>query len=147
MSELFTIKENIFEQSKMTALLGLETNTKLIRFKIDYLNLIIDLLTDYHNEYTFKEYNEYCWIVKKNIRWLQEELDEHEPGVQRLILRLQDNKEDEEYLMNSHLRVSEYIKYWNECYEEYVKKRQSLETGEIHVLDTFKCIEDYKNTN
>lgn len=37
MSEPFTISENILEQAKKTALLGLEINTKLIRFKIDFL--------------------------------------------------------------------------------------------------------------
>jgi hypothetical protein len=145
MTELTAISEDIFEQANKTALLGLETNTRLIRFKIDYLNLIVDMLTDINNETPFENYKHYCWIVKKNIRWLDEELDAHEPGVQRLILRLKDNKDDEQYLMNCHLRVSEHIKLWNESYDEFVKKRLQLESGEIHVLDTFKHIEQFKN--
>ena len=145
MTELTAINEDIFEQAKQTALLGLETNTRLIRFKLDYLNLIIDLLTDINDENPFENYKHYCWIVKKNIRWLEEELDAYDPGVQRLIIRLEDNKEDEQYLMNCHLRVSEHIKSWNDEYEMFIHKRSQLESGEIHVLDTFKCIENFKN--
>ena len=141
MSELFTINENILEQAKQTAILGLETNTKLIRFKIDFFNLIIDLLTEKHEDYPIQKYDEYCWIVRKNIRWLDEELDEHEPGVQRLLLRLEENKDDEQYLMNCHLRVSEHIKRWNEDYEHYKSSRFKIESGEINVLDTFKYLD------
>jgi hypothetical protein len=141
MSELFTINENMLEQAKNTALLGLETNTKLIRFKIDLFNLIIELLTEKNDEYPFQKYDEYYWIVQKNISWLEEELDAHEPGVKRLLLRLEENKDDEQYLMNCHLRVSEHIKVWNEDYEHYLSKRLQIETGEINVLDIFKCLE------
>jgi hypothetical protein len=145
MSELFTITENILGQAKNTALIGLETNTKLIKFKIEYLNLIIDLLSETNEETQFKEYKHYCWIVKKNIHWLFDELHAHEPGVRALILRLEDNKEDEQYLMNCHLRISEHIKKWNESYEECSKKKLQLESREIHVLDTFKAIEIESN--
>lgn len=145
MTDLAVISEDILEQAKKTALIGLETNTRLIKFKLEYLNLIIDMLTDLNEEKPFENYSHYCWIVKKNIRWLEEELDEHDPGVQRLILRLENNKEDEQYLMNCHLRVSEHIKLWNESYDEYVNMRMQLENGEIHVLDTFRHIEQFKN--
>jgi hypothetical protein len=144
MTELTTIIEDIFEQAKNTALLGLETNTRLIRFKIQYLNLIIDGLKEINETNPFENYRHYCWIVNKNIRWLQEELDEHEPGVRRLLLRLDDHRDDEQYLMNCHLRVSEHIKLWNEDYDDYVTLRNKLESGEMSVLDTFKCIEEYK---
>ena len=138
MTELYTINEDIFEQVKQTIQLGLETNTKLIRFKIDYLKLIIELLHEINETEPFNNYDYYCWIVRKNIKWLDDELDAHEPGIKRMLLRMEQNKDNEEYLMNCHLRVSEHIKQWDESYHNYVNKLELINNGTINVLDTFK---------
>ncbi len=135
MSSLETIYEDILEQSIQTAIQGLETNTRLINFKLKYLELIKIKLNEIK---PFDNYHRYIWIINKNIKWLKRELSENKPGVDRLISRFNNNKDDEQYLMNTNLRIIERIQQWNKSYLEYVDKYDDIETGRISVLDTFE---------
>ena len=138
MTKLYTISEDIYEQVKQTIQQGLETNTRLILLKIDYLNKIIELLNEINEDKPFTEYAYYRWIINTNIKRFKNKLKEHGPGIKRMLLRIERNKDNEQYLMNCNLRVLEHIKSWNESYSTYEEKLKSLNDGNIHVLETFK---------
>ncbi len=133
MSGLFPITEDIYEQVKKTASDAIQTKKVLIQCQIEYLELVLSLVSP-----TNPNYDYYCNGIKKDIRGLEYECEANDIGIQRLLLRMENNKNDEEYLMNSHLRIQEHIKQWKDTHKEVLEQYTLLNNGTIYVMDLFE---------